>query len=45
MKLILGFAVISGFCLALMAAAPEEQLPKPQYDAKGDLLRPADYRD
>ena len=45
MKLILGFAVISGFCLALLAAAPEEKLPKPQYDAKGDLLRPADYRD
>ena len=45
MKLILGFAVISGFCLALLAAAPEEQLPKPQYDAKSNLLRPADYRD
>src|ERR1700693_3218714 len=44
MKLILGFAVISGFCLALLAAAPEEKLPQPQYDAKGNLLRPADYR-
>ncbi|MFZ0885469.1 MAG: hypothetical protein WAN14_18855, partial [Candidatus Acidiferrales bacterium] len=27
------------------AAATEEKSPKPQYDAKGDLLRPADYRD
>src|ERR1700694_4352575 len=45
MNLILVFAMISVFCVALMAAAPEEQLPKPQYDAKGDLLRPADYRD
>jgi hypothetical protein len=45
MKLILGFAVISGFCLALLAAAPEEKSSKPQYDAKSNLLRPADYRD
>jgi hypothetical protein len=31
-------------CFALLAAAPDEQAPKPQYDEKGQLLRPADYR-
>jgi hypothetical protein len=45
MKLVLGFAVSFAFCLVLLVAAPEENSPKPQYDAKGDLLRPADYRD
>jgi hypothetical protein len=45
MKLVLAFALISAFCLVLLAAAPEEKSPKPQYDAKGNLLRPADYRD
>jgi len=45
MKLVLSFAVISAFCLVLLAAAPEEKLLKPQYDAKGNLLRPANYRD
>ena len=44
-KLVLGFAVISALCLVLLAAAGEEKSPKPQYDAKGDLLRPANYRD
>ena len=33
-------------CLILLAAAPDEKKsPKPQYDAKGDLVRPTDYRD
>ena len=45
MRPILGFAMISAFCLVLLAAAPEEKSPKPQYDAKGNLQRPADYRD
>jgi hypothetical protein len=45
MKLVLGFAVISTFSLVLLAEAPEDKSPKPQYDAKGNLLRPADYRD
>ena len=45
MKPVLAFAVIAAFCLVLMAAAPEEKSPKPQYDAKGNLLRPEDYRD
>jgi hypothetical protein len=31
-------------CLALLAAATDEKAPKPQYDEKGQLLRPADYR-
>ena len=45
MKLDFAFAVIAAFCLILLAAAPEEKSPKPQYDDKGNLLRPADYRD
>src|SRR4029077_20869825 len=45
MGLLLGFAVISAFCLVLSAAAPKERSPKPQYDTQGHLLRPADYRD
>ncbi|MGA2741676.1 MAG: cytochrome P460 family protein [Bryobacteraceae bacterium] len=45
MKLVLGFAVSFAFCLVLLVAAPEENAPKPQYDAKGNLLRPEDYRD
>src|ERR1700689_935543 len=45
MKLAIGFALPFAFCLVLLVAAPEENSPKPQYDAKGNLLRPADYRD
>jgi hypothetical protein len=44
-KLVPGFAVLSAVGLVLLAAATEEQSPKPQYDAKGNLLRPANYRD
>lgn len=29
----------------LLAAAPDEKMPKPQYDDKGQLMRPADYRE
>src|SRR6202051_2409582 len=32
-------------CLALLAAAPEEKAAKPQYDQKGQLIRPDDYRE
>lgn len=32
-------------CLTLLAAAPEETMPKPRYDDKGQLLRPDDYRE
>jgi hypothetical protein len=46
MKRSLSFAVVFALCFALLAAAaPEEKSSKPQYDAKGNLLRPADYRD
>jgi Cytochrome P460 len=31
--------------LALLAVAPEEKVPRPQYDQKGQLVRPADYRE
>jgi hypothetical protein len=44
MRTILG-AVVSSLCVALMAATPGDEMPKPHYDAKGALLRPADYRD
>ena len=44
-KLVLSSVVISAFCMVLLAAAREDNSPKPQYDAKGNLLRPADYRD
>src|SRR5258708_22834390 len=45
MNLILGFAGPFAFCLVLLVAAPERNTPKPHHDAKGNLLRPADYRD
>jgi len=44
-KLFLNAALIFTFCFALLAASPEDKLPKPQYDEKGNLLRPTDYRD
>lgn len=31
--------------LTLLAAGPEESMPKPGYDEKGQLLRPYDYRE
>ena len=45
MKRAFGVALILCCCLALLAAAPEGKVPKPQYDEKGALLRPADYRE
>jgi len=45
MKLVLGLAVLSAYCMVLLDAAPEEKSSKPRYDAKGNLLRPVDYRD
>jgi hypothetical protein len=30
-------------CLALLAAAPKEKVSRPQYDHKGQLIRPAGY--
>jgi hypothetical protein len=37
--------VLLAACFLLLAAAPDEKSPKPQYDAKGQLLRPDDYRE
>ncbi|HYM75527.1 MAG TPA: cytochrome P460 family protein [Candidatus Dormibacteraeota bacterium] len=45
MKKILAAIAVAAALLALLAAAPEEKMPKPQYDEKGQLLRPADYRE
>ena len=44
MKILLSSVVIA-LCFALVAAAPEERSPKPQYDASEKLLRPPDYRE
>ena len=38
-------ALIFVSCFALLAASPDDKSPKPQYDEKGNLVRPADYRD
>jgi Cytochrome P460 len=42
---LLSAAVILTFCFAWMAASSNDMSPKPQYDEKGHLLRPTDYRD
>jgi hypothetical protein len=45
MKTILCSLLVLAACLVLLGAAPEEKMPKPQYDEKGQLGRPADYRE
>jgi len=48
MRNILCFVLVLAACLALLAAAPDDKVakaPLPQYDARGDLQRPADYRE
>jgi len=45
MKRILFAGLVFALCFVLLAAAPEEKSPKPQYDAKGQLLRPDNYRE
>jgi Cytochrome P460 len=45
MKHILGSALVLMFAFALIAAAPEEPSPRPQYDSRGNLQRPDDYRE
>jgi len=45
MKKILALVVALIACLSLLAAVPNEKMPRPQYDEKGQLLRPADYRE
>ena len=44
MKRIFPAVLLLVVCGLLLAAAPEEKSPRPQYDAKGQLLRPDDYR-
>lgn len=44
-KRILACAMLLFACLALVAAAPDANGPKPQYDGKGNLVRPPDYRE
>jgi len=45
MKKILVCLIALPALFLLIAAAPEEKLPKPQYDEKGQLLCPANYRE
>ena len=45
MKRTLCLIALGMVCLTFLAAAPEEKMPKPQYDEKGELLRPSDYRE
>jgi hypothetical protein len=45
MKRKLLFASLMTACLVLLAVASEDKSPKPQYDEKGRLMRPADYRE
>ena len=45
MKSKLCSALILAASFALLAAGSEEKAPRPQYDQKGQLIRPADYRE
>jgi hypothetical protein len=45
MKNVLCSGLVLVTCLALLAAAPEEKVPKPQYDQKATFIRPAEYRE
>jgi hypothetical protein len=45
MKKKLLLASIMTACLVLLAVASEDKSSKPQYDEKGRLVRPADYRE
>ena len=45
MKTIVASVAVLAACFALLAAAPDEKTPKPQYDEKGQLVRPTDYRE
>jgi hypothetical protein len=45
MKIVFCSALVLVACIALLAAAPDDKSPKPQYDDKGQLARPADYRE
>jgi len=41
MKMMVALLAVLAACFALLAAAPDEKTPKPQYDEKGQLVRPA----
>jgi len=45
MKNVLRSVLVLIPCVALLAAAPGGRVPTPQYDEKGQLIRPADYRE
>jgi len=45
MKTVFCSIALVAACLVVLAAAPEEKSSKPQYDEKGQLVRPADYRE
>ena len=45
MKTVLCSALALIACVALLAAEPDQKMPKPQYDDKEQLVRPADYRE
>jgi hypothetical protein len=45
MKNVLCSILVLVTCLAPLAASPDEKAPKAQYDERGQLLRPADYRE
>ena len=45
MKKFLGATLLAAFCFLLLAASSDVKVPKPQYDEKGSLVRPADYRE
>ena len=44
MKNVLCSTLVLVACLAPLPAAPDENAPKAQYDEKGQLIRPGDYR-
>jgi hypothetical protein len=45
MKSVLSAVLLLAVSAALLAAVPEEKSVNPQFDAKGQLLRPDDYRE
>ena len=45
MKVLLSFGMVLIGCLVLVAAVSDAKSPTPRYDEKGQLVRPADYRE
>jgi len=45
MKRVFHCVLLLVVCLGWLAAGSAPNLPKPQYDEKGNLMRPADYRE